>query len=91
MVTVEEIRKSLRISHKNLDDEIERTKDACLLDMEWVGICFQNKLTDSAVILYCKADFDFQGKGQQYMQNYEKLRDAMSLCETYREGTKEDV
>ena len=76
---------------KNLDDEIERTKDACLLDMERVGICFQNKLTDSAVILYCKADFDFQGKGQQYMQNYEKLRDAMSLCETYREGTQEDV
>lgn len=93
MITAEEIRKSMRISSSNLDDEIKNTMEACLLDMERVGIAVesQDKLMDKAITLYCKADFDYQGKGERYQKNYEQLRDAMSLCEKYRKGDSEDV
>lgn len=92
MITVEDIRKSLRISHDKLNDDISRTMNACLLDMERVGIqkTKQDALTDRAIILFCRSEFDFQGKGQQYQQSYEKLRDALSLSGDYQSERRID-
>lgn len=86
MITAEEIRKSMRISHTGLDEEIRRNMNTCLLDMERVGVKTdtENTLIDKACEFYCKSQFDYQGKGDAYRKNYENLRDAMSLTEGYR-------
>lgn len=87
MIKASDIRKSMRIAHDGLDDDIQRNMDACLLDMQRVGICAaaDDRLTDKAIEIYCKAQNDYQGKGSEYQTQYERLRDAMSLCQEYRQ------
>lgn len=95
MITVEDIRKSMRISHTSLDSDIQRNMDACLLDMKRVGINIveneQDALIGKAMEIYCKADFDYQNKGEQFRKSYESLRDALSLCGDYRKEPDTDV
>lgn len=56
---------------------------ACKIDMERAGVVNTPdkaiKLYDKAIELYCKWQFDFRGKGEEYRKNYEATRDAMSL------------
>ena len=90
MYTIERARSALRISHTLLDCDIENNIDAARFDMRQVGINIDKDdvLLDKAVELYCKAQFDYLGKGEQFQQNYEKLRDAISLAGDYRCGMK---
>ncbi len=86
MVNTEKIRKSMRITHSQLDDEIERNINTALRDLRRVGIDTKdNDLIDKACELYVKAQFDYQEKGDQFQRNYEALRDAISLSKTFRE------
>ena len=86
MISAAEIRKSMRISHIALDNDIERDINAARLDMSRVGIDEKkdNALIDKAIELYCKAQFDYLGKGEQFHKAYEKLIDSMALSEEYR-------
>ena len=94
---LEKIRLALRFNTKALDAEINDNIDAALLDLCRVGVDADaedpKKLADSLICkaceLYCKWQFDFRGKGEQFRQNYESLRDAMSLCSKYRSGQDE--
>ena len=85
-ISVEDIRKSMRISHDALNDEISRNLQACLLDLERVGVnaAKGGPLIDKACELYCKCQQDYQGKADQYKRSYEELRDAMSLAGDYK-------
>lgn len=84
MINEAEIRKNMRISHTSLDNEIKRNIDTCLLDMKRVGVNIKDdELINKACELYCKAQFDYLGKGEQFQKNYEQLRDALSLTEGY--------
>lgn len=85
-ISAEVIRKTLRISHNGLDDEISSNIETCLLDLERTGINNQkdSRLIYKACELYCKWQQDYQGKSEQYQRNYEELRDAMSLTGEYR-------
>lgn len=86
MISTEEIRKSMRITHTQLDNEIERNINTALRDLRRVGIdAGDNDLIDKACELYVKAQFDYQGKGDQFQRNYEALRDAISLSGISRE------
>ena len=88
MVTAEQIRKKMRISHTHMDDDIADNIAAARIDMVRVGINpdADDGLVDKALELYCKAQFDYLGKGEQFLNNYERLRDAMSMTAEYREG-----
>lgn len=90
MITVEQVRKRMRISHDLVDDDIAGNMEAARLDMCRVGVSPEadDALTDKAVELYCKAQFDYQGKGERFMKNYERLRDALSMVEGYGCGTR---
>ena len=92
MVNAADIRKKLRISTESLDEEIMDNIDTARLDMSRVGIseAVDDALTDKAVELYCKWQFNYMNKGEQYEKNYEELRNAMSITEKYRRG-EEDV
>ncbi len=90
MISVEQVRNSMRISHTFLDCDVANNIDAARLDMRRVGIDIEkdDALMDKAVELYCKAQFDYLGRGEQFQQNYEKMRDAMSMAEEYKCVTK---
>lgn len=90
IISVDDIKKSMRISHDVINDEIERNIDTCLHDLERVGVDTKKEstLTNKACELYCKWQQDYQGKADQYKRNYEELRDAMSLAGEYRCMTK---
>lgn len=91
MPKADEIRKSMRITHTKLDEDIQRNINVCLLDLERVGINYRiddetiNKLCE----VYCKWQYDFLGKGEQFEKNYVSLRDAVSMSEKYRENGNE--
>ena len=91
MISAAQIRTKMRISHSRLDEDISSNIDAARLDMGRVGVSLEkdDALTDKAVELYCKAQFDYLGKGEQFRENYERLRDAMSGCGEYRRGADE--
>lgn len=86
MITAEQVRKKMRISHSRMDDDIASNIEAARLDMGRVGIDPEadDALVDKAVELYCKAQFDYLGKGEQFQGHYERLRDAMSMAAEYR-------
>lgn len=82
----EKIKLSMRISHNQLDDDIQGNIDACLLDLKRVGVL--NPDTTDALILkavemYCKWQYDFDGKGERYEKAYVNLRIGLGLCGDY--------
>ena len=88
----EKMRSALRISSKNeaITTEITETIEACKLDLEAAGVVKIDE-TDALIVrairLYCKADFNFNGKGEQYRQSYELQRTSLSLDMDYN-GSK---
>ncbi len=86
MISTETMRKRLRITHSLMDGDIESNIEAARLDMCRVGIDAgkDDALTDKAVELYCKAQFDYLGKGDQFLKHYEGMRDAISMAEAYQ-------
>ena len=87
MIEAEKIRRSMRITHTLLDEEIQNNINTALRDMRRVGVDItkEDALVDKACELYVKFQFDYQQKGDQFRKNYEALRDAMSLSKEYRE------
>lgn len=81
------IKLSMRLTNNALDDDIKRNIDACLLDLERVGVDISKKteLLNKACELYAKWQYDYQLKGERYQKNYELLRDSMSLAGEYKE------
>ena len=89
-VALTAIKLSLRIRHSLLDEDIKRNIYDCLLDMERVGVSGTGEgaeldspihgLRLKAVELYCKWIYDYNGKGEQFLKHYEKLRDALSMA-----------
>lgn len=82
------IKTSLRITHDKLDNDIQLNINACLLDMERVGVNvkYDNDLVVKACELYVKWQYNYADKGEQYKANYEKMRDGLSLSEDYKAG-----
>lgn len=82
------IKLALRITHTKLDDDITDTINACLLDLNIAGIHIDidtiDELATQAIKLYCKWQYDYLNKGDQYQKAYEQLKIAMSLCGDYK-------
>ena len=77
---VSKVKRDLRINHNLIDGEISDVVNSCVLDLAQAGISIDIKL-------YCKAWYDFGGKGEQYKKNYESLKIALSICQ----GEQADV
>lgn len=98
MKLLEQIRKSMRISHNALDDMLKTDIEAGALDLLRAGvqpysvnakgkkIIKEDALIHKAIELYAKAQEDYEGKGERYNVSYEKLRDSLALCGDYNEG-----
>lgn len=91
---IDDVKTALRISHNRLDDDINQHISACLDDMKRLEIAVPDDTENvvgvplllAAVKIYCMAQYDFLGKGEQYKKGYESLRDTLSLSSNYRES-----
>ena len=83
------IRDALRISSQAaaITGEINDCIEACKRDLQQVGV---NNLDESdaliirAITIYCKAEFGYSEKAQQFRQSYDSLKIALSLMEEYQ-------
>lgn len=82
---LQKMKKSMRISHNNLDSDIERNIEACELDLNMAGVWFESAddLIEKAIELYLKWQYDYGGKGEQFEKAYGNLKDALGLCGDY--------
>lgn len=87
---LKKIKLSMRISNNVIDDDINSNIDVCMLDLQRVGVhkTIAVKESEDALIykaaeLYCKWQFDYNGKGDKFEKAYINLRDALSLCDDY--------
>lgn len=85
------IKKAIRRNHDLLDDDLQLNIDAAIDDLKRVGVVIednsdQDKILIKAVELYVKSQIDYHAKGVEFQKNYEKLRDALSLCAKYSGG-----
>lgn len=99
----EKIRGALRISSQaqTITDEVNDCIEACKRDLQQVGV---NNLDESdaliirAITIYCKAEFGYSDKAQQFRQSYDSLKVALSLMDEYQtapektepEGTEQE-
>lgn len=89
---LDEVKLSLRITHSALDTDIQAEINSCKDDLIRVGWLDELVLdTDVRVVeackLYLKGRYDYQGKGQQYMEAYKDFRDATAMNEDYNTET----
>lgn len=86
------IKQALKITIDVFDDEIKSNIDTALLELSRVGVdvtdltnasADANKLILKACELYCKWQFNFMSKGEQFEKNFNALRDALSVTSQY--------
>jgi hypothetical protein len=86
------IKGALRLSINSFDNDIKSNIDTALLELSRVGVDVTdltnastdvNKLILKACELYCKWQFNFMSKGEQFEKNFVSLRDALSVTSQY--------
>lgn len=82
------IRNALRISSQAeaITEEINDCIEACKRDLRQVGVMKLDE-TDGlilrAITVYCKAEFGYSDKAEQFRKSYDSLKTALSLMEEY--------
>lgn len=89
MALLDDVKTNLRISTSALNGDVQDDIDAALFDLHNCGVMAiggGDPLITKAVKLYCRAQNDFMGKGEQYMKAYEALKIALCLSGDYNEA-----
>lgn len=90
--TLTKIKQAIRRSHNKLDEDLVADIDACLADLQVVGIVYAEEddpLIFNAIKLWCKSlDTDDTAKAAAYMQRYEALKGCLQMAEGY--GWRDD-
>lgn len=84
---LERIKLALRIKHNALDEDIQADIDACLVDLQTMGVVYADAadpLIFAAVKLWCKAAYtDDTAKGAEYMRRYDAMKASLMMAEGY--------
>ena len=86
MTVLEKVRKELRITTEDFDEEINDLIEACLLDLGIAGVegfDSDDKLVLRAVITYCKAHFGESDQYDRYKASYDEQKAPMSMATGY--------
>ena len=87
MITLEAAKDAVRIKNSKLDQEVQDTINAALLDLGTAGVKgADDALVDTAIRQYLRWQFDYMGKGEQYQRAYGDLKSALSLIPEYNGG-----
>lgn len=87
----EELRDMVRISTKELDDELLNLKDAFLMDLSRSGVQVlppDTSLVRAALRTYLRWQMNYGGEeaAERYHQHYLEARHDMSLASEYKAG-----
>lgn len=92
MALTDEVKLSLGISHSKLDDEIAAAIQAAGAELRVSGAeagpeSFDGgALYKTAVKLYARSWFNYQGQGERWRTAFEGLRDTIALSQLYKGG-----
>lgn len=94
------VKKSIRITHTVLDDDILDNIAACVADLRGCGVSAAkldttkelDPLILNAVKLYCRKEYtDDPAKAARYQEGYDSLKSFLMMAEGYREeGVSDD-
>ena len=88
---LEEVKKALRITENEFNDEINGLIEAAKSDLETSGVASSNlekPLSKQAIILYCKSLFGYDNSdADRFMEAYEHIKKKIAI--TYRESSNE--
>lgn len=87
------IKNNLRISHSELDDDLNDTISACLTDLKVCGVqaVDTDPLILNAVKLYCRKEYtDDTGKAAEYQKRYDALKSCLMMASEYRGEAETD-
>ena len=82
MITVEQMKKSLRITTSMLDDDIQRLINTAEADLTGAGVTpppadEENPVYDYAIDMFVKSAMDYRGDGKFYELRYALVRDTL--------------
>lgn len=85
---VDKVKGSMRILSKSavIENDINGSIEACKRELSIAGvknIDETDSLITKAIILYVKADFNYNNMGEKYRQSYETLKTTLSLSSDY--------
>lgn len=95
MLTVIEARKAVRLTSDAMDDELEALIHAGAADLRTAGVIEPEtsadiSLYDQALRMYLRAHFEPDApEAPKCLEIYRDLKEAMSLCDDYREAEGE--
>ena len=93
-LTLKKIKEGLRIKHDKLDDDVQSDVEACLADLELVGIIYatdDDPLIFNAIKLWCRSLYtDDPAKSAEYLRRYEALKASLMMAEGYGRPYEED-
>ena len=78
---LENVKKALRITHNELDDEIGELIDIAEADLLAVGVKFDNDkaMRRQAIRFYCQANFGKDANYEKYNTAYERLKTLLVM------------
>lgn len=82
MITVEQMKKSLRITTSMLDDDIQRLINTAEADLTGAGVTpppadEENPVYDYAIDMFVKSAMDYRGDAKFYELRYALVRDTL--------------
>lgn len=88
MELLEEVKTDLRISFDDLDEDIESNIAAALLDLGIAGVATAelDALSKRAVKLFCRWQYNFDGRADKYAEAYHQLKITLSLDLDHKEA-----
>ena len=88
MAILDDVKGSLGISNTSKDADITRTIDSAKQAMKMQGVQIIDETdphTEQCIILYCRAWYNFQGDGERYSAQFERMANALALELDYME------
>ena len=78
---LENVKKALRITHNELDDEIAELIDIAKVDLSFAGVEFNEfkPMRRQAVRFYCLANFGKNPDFEKYNTAYERLKTVLTM------------
>lgn len=90
MEIIDIVKNNLRIDTDAFDDaELKILIDACSQDLVLAGVSvgraseYTDPLIARAVVLYCKANFGYEEKAEQYNKAYQMHKNSLALAGDY--------
>ena len=86
------IKESLRRTDDDIDESLQADIDAAIEDMGRVGVVITEGEETPRIIkcvdLFVKGQIDYLNQGERFMLHYRRLRDSLSLSESYKEAAE---